>query len=71
METEPEGTYSICAGCGQQVDPADPDVQRWIPRRLHRSFGTPQIGEGLGELFHRGCFPGGDYRLDEERADLG
>jgi hypothetical protein len=25
---------------------------------------TPQIGEGLGELFHRESFTGGDYRLD-------
>ena len=71
VETEPEGPYFVCSGCGERVDPADPDVQRWIPRTLHRTMGTSQISEGLGELFHKGCFTGGDYRLDEERADLG
>ena len=70
METEPEGPYFVCAGCEERVNPADANVQRWIPLRRYQTFGSPQIGEGLGELFHKECFPGRDYRLDEERADL-
>jgi hypothetical protein len=50
--------------------PADPNVQRWVPLLRYITFGGTQVAEGLGELFHKGCFTGGDYRLDEERADL-
>jgi hypothetical protein len=70
VDTEPEGPYYVCSGCGVRVDPADPDVQRWIPLRRFQTFGAPQIAEGLGEYFHRRCFTGGDYRLDQERPDL-
>ena len=49
LETEQDGPFSVCEGCGEQVDPADPNVQRWIPRRLVRRFGASQISEGLGE----------------------
>jgi len=56
--------------CGKPVDPADPNVQHWVPRRRFRTMGGVQIGDaGVGEFFHRGCFTGGDYRLDQERPD--
>jgi hypothetical protein len=51
---------------------ADPNVQHWVPRRRFRTMGGVQIGDaGVGEFFPRGCFTGGDYRLDQERPDLG
>ena len=52
--------------------PADPNVKHLVPRRRLRTMGGVQIGDaGGGEFFHRGCFTGGDYRLDQERPDLG
>lgn len=70
VESEPEGPFFVCAGCDRPVDPADPDVQRWLPLRRLPSMAGPQIVAGLGEYFHKGCFPGGHYRLDAERDDL-
>jgi len=55
---------------GKSVDPADPNVQRRVPRRRFRTMGGVLGDAGLGVSFHRGCFTCGDYRLDQERPDL-
>lgn len=67
-----EGPYTACEGCRERVDAADPNVIRAFPQIEMRTFGGTQWADGIAELFHQECFPGGSgYRVDRERLDLG
>jgi hypothetical protein len=59
--------YTLCGTCGEEVSADDPDVVRAFVQVPVPAMGTgTQRADGLGVLFHRGCFPGGpSYRLDE------
>lgn len=52
-------TFTKCPGCGQVVDPDDPENLRAVELvRSPPTFGEPHGGliEGMGAIFHPGCF---------------
>jgi hypothetical protein len=56
MEERP---FSVCGGCGEEIDPEAPDTIKAVELVPVPAFGAPNdVAEGLGALFHEDCFPG-------------
>ena len=63
-EIDENAPSSVCSGCGQRIDPEDPDTVHAVEVRKLPAMGETHTVDGMPALFHRGCYPDGPgYRL--------
>jgi hypothetical protein len=65
-----EEPYNICEGCRERIDPDAPDTVAAVEMTRIVTMGpTIEYVEGMGTLFHEGCYPEGSPRY--RRKDVG